>query len=121
VVPLDLDGVLLLLLAVRLLLFEGVLRFTALLFLFEEELLLIELLLLFDEELRFTELFLLLDEATLELEDFRVVDCLFTEPLLLLEERLVTVLFDLEMLPLLDDPTLFELPERLMSLDAFPL
>jgi len=123
VVPLDLDGVLLLLLAVRLLLFEGVLRFTALLFLFEEELLLTELLLLFDEELRFTELFLLLDDATLELVDLRVVVCLFNEPLrLLVVVRFVTVFdLDLETFPLLDDPTLFELPERLMSLDAVPL
>lgn len=122
-VPLDLDGVLLLLLAVRFLLFEGALRFTALLFLFDEALLFAELLLLFDEELRFTVLFLLLDEATLELVDLRVVVCLFTEPFrLLVVVRFVTVFdLDLETFPLLDDPTLLELPERLMSLDAVPL
>lgn len=107
-VALDLDGVLLLLDAVLLLFVEGALRFVA-------------LLLLLDEELRFTELFLLLVVLTLELVDFRVVVCLFKEPFLLLEERFVTVLFDLEILPLFDDPTLFELLERLMSLDAFPL
>lgn len=106
-VPLDLDGVLLLLLAVLLLLLEEVLRFTVL-FLF------------FGEVLRFTVFPLLLEEDTLELVDLRVVVCLFTEPLLLLEERLVTVLvdLDLETVPLLDDPTLLE---RLISFEVFPL
>jgi hypothetical protein len=110
VVPLDLDGVLLRLETVLLLLFEGALRFTA-------------LLLLFDEELRFTELLLLLVVLPLEDVDFLVVVCLFTELFLVFPKRFDTELLPLDFVtePLLEDPTLLELPDRLMSLDAFPL
>ena len=95
--------------AVLLLFVEGALRFVA-------------LLLLLDEELRFTELLLLLVVLPLEAVDFLVVDCLCAELFLTDPERLDTDVLDLdfETVPLLDEPTLLELPERLMSLDAFP-